>query len=247
MQGRASIVTIAYNNEKDIGKTLESVWKQTSSNIEYLIIDGASQDHTVEIAEEYRTRMEEKGITYRIFSEPDRGIYDAMNKGIQRASGEVIGILNSGDWYEKEAVQTALETFEKDRCDLMFGDIRLVKQNGKTMLKKARQRRYQTSRDWNHPTMFVKASLYKNNPFPCKGLHDDYGFYLKVRKAGANVVTVNKVLANFEMGGASNQKSIPAAWRRIQDRYYGCYRENGYSKWYIIECLLIEFVKMILG
>lgn len=244
---KISIITVAYNSETFIGRTIESVLAQTYPSLEYLIIDGDSRDKTVETAESFRAALEARGVEYRIVSEPDRGIYDAMNKGIRLATGDIIGILNSDDWYEPEAVQTAAETFINRGCDLMFADIRMHKADGTTFIKKARQRKYQTSRDWNHPTTFVRAGLYKEYPFRDLGIHDDYGFYLRMRGMGMKIVTVDKVLANFRMGGASNRKDLGAAKKRILDRYRYCYRINGYSRWYLIECVAIEAAKMILG
>ena len=114
-------------------------------------------------------------------------------------------------------------------------------------MKRARTRKFQTSRDWNHPTTFVKAECYKKYPFRQLGIHDDYGFFLQMRKQGRQIVTVDQVLANFHMGGASNHKDLKAAKKRIRDRYLYCYRINGYSRWYLIECVAIEAAKMILG
>ena len=252
---KVTIITIAYNSENCIGKTIESVLNQTwkdkeggkESSIEYLVIDGNSSDGTVEIAESYRNVLEAGGIAFRVLSEPDEGIYDAMNKGIRLASGDIIGILNSGDTFEPEAVETAVETFQQEKCDLMFANIRMYRTDGSSFVKKARQRKFQTSRDWNHPTTFVRAQLYKENPFRRLGIHDDYGFYLQMRKQGRKIVTVDKVLANFYMGGASNHKNLKAALKRISDRYQYCYRINGYSRWYIIECIVIEAAKLLLG
>lgn len=244
---KVSIITVAFNSEKTIRHTIESVLTQTYDNIEYRIIDGASRDHTVQIVESYRAQMEEKGISYHILSEPDGGIYDAMNKGIRNATGEIIGIINSDDWYEPDAVETAVETFRKTGCDLMYADIRMYKADGSTFIKKARTRRFQTSRDWNHPTTFVKAECYKKYPFRQLGIHDDYGFFLQMRKLGKKIVTVDKVLADFHMGGASNHKDLKAAKKRIMDRYRYCYRINGYSRWYLIECVAIEAAKFLLG
>ncbi|MBQ7919095.1 MAG: glycosyltransferase [Lachnospiraceae bacterium] len=244
---RVSVVTICYNSSEFIERTIESVLAQTNKDIEYLIIDGASKDNTVEIAESYRSRMEAAGIIYQIYSEPDKGIYDAMNKGIRKASGDVIGLLNSGDVYEDIAVETAVKTFAETGCELMFANIRMIKTDGSSFVKKARQRGFQTSRDWNHPTTFVKGDVYKANPFRMLGIHDDYGFYLQMRKQGRKIVTVDKVLASFYMGGASNNKSFKAAKKRIMDRYKYCYRMNGYSRLYMLECIAIEAAKMILG
>lgn len=113
-------------------------------------------------------------------------------------------------------------------------------------MKKARQRRfYQTSRDWNHPTMFVKGELYKQYPFRDLGIHDDYGFYLRMRKQKRRIAVVNRLMANFKMGGASNRKSLKEAKKRILDRYRFCYRINGYSRWYLAECVWIEAAKWL--
>ena len=244
---RVSVVTICYNSSEFIERTIESVLAQTNKDMEYLIIDGASKDNTVEIAESYRSRMEAAGITYQIYSEPDKGIYDAMNKGIRKATGDIIGLLNSGDVYEDDAVETVVKTFAETGCELMFANIRMIKTDGSSFVKKARQRGFQTSRDWNHPTTFVKGDVYKANPFRMLGIHDDYGFYLQMRKQGRKIVTVDKVLASFYMGGASNNKSFKAAKKRIMDRYKYCYRINGYSRLYMLECIAIEAAKMILG
>ena len=242
-----SIITETYNSEKTLRHTIESVLAQTYTKIEYWIIDGASSDHTVEIAEAYRPKLQAKGIRYHILSEPDNGIYDAMNKGIRHATGEIIGIINSDDRYEPEAVQTAVETFQHTACDLMYANIRMYKADGSSFVKKARTRKFQTSRDWNHPTTFVRAECYKKYPFRKLGIHDDYGFFLQMRKQGKKIVTVDRVLADFHMGGASNHKDLKAAKKRIRDRYLYCYRINGYSRWYLIECVAIEAAKFLLG
>ena len=95
--------------------------------------------------------------------------------------------------------------------------------------------------------MFVRAQLYKENPFLNKGIHDDYGFYLKMRKQNRKIALADRVLANFKMGGASNKKSLKAARKRIWDRYLYCYRINGYSRWYLAECVVIEAAKWVMG
>lgn len=221
--------------------------QENSDSLEYLIIDGASSDRTVAVAEGYGSAFAAAGVEYRIFSEPDGGIYDAMNKGIRLATGDVIGILNSDDWYEPDALETVLYTFRTKKCDLMFADIRMHRADGSSFVKKAKQGRFETSRHWNHPTTFVRAQLYKQYPFRNLGIHDDYGFYLKMRKMGISIITVDRVLANFRMGGASNHKDLRASIKRIRDRYLYCYRINGYSRWYLVECVAIEAAKLILG
>lgn len=244
---KVSIITVSYNSEKTIKKTIESVLAQTYSDIEYWLIDGKSSDGTITIAEQYRKQLEERGIEYHIISEPDEGIYDAMNKGIRFAGGDIIGILNSDDWYEPETVQIAADTFYREDCDLMYGNIRMHRADGSTFIKRARMRNFQTSRDWNHPTTFVKSKWYKKYPFRNLGIHDDYAFFLQMKKQNKKIVIVDRVLANFHMGGVSNHKDIRTAVRRIRDRYRYCYRMNGYSRWYLVECVAIEAAKFLLG
>lgn len=248
---KISVITVVYNGENTIGGTIESVLGQELSEgmeIEYLIIDGESGDGTVAKAEDYRERLEHRSIDCRIISEPDGGIYDAMNKGIRMATGDIIGLLNSGDKYEPDTLRTVAETFQKTGCELMFADIRIYRHDGSSFVKKARLRSFfQTSRDWNHPTTFAKADIYKENPFRNLGIHDDYGFFLQMKRQGRRIVTVDRVLAEFRMGGASSKKDFKAAKKRILDRYRYCYRINGYNRWYIVECVVIEVMKMILG
>ena len=244
---KISIITISYNSEAVIAKTIESVLNQDyKGKVEYLIIDGASSDRTVEIAESYRPQFEAKGRQYVITSEPDNGIYDAMNKGIRKASGDIVGILNSGDWYEPAALRIVASTYRKRPFDMFYADIRLVKPDGSVIIKRSGYDRIVTSRHWNHPTTFVTKKTYEElGAFRCMGIHDDFEFLLRVRKAGKKIVIRNIVLADFATGGASNQKNLKKSIERIRDRYQG-YRVNGYSRLYLIECVAIEAAKWIL-
>ncbi|MDR0963150.1 MAG: glycosyltransferase [Clostridium sp.] len=260
-----SIITVTYNSADTLAITIESILKQTylrviqpsdkikraaesskRPNVEWILIDGASQDATIAVANVYQDQLRKLGVTVRILSEKDSGIYNAMNKGVHLAMGSVIGFLNSGDWYEDNALELIDQTFQNSQCDLTFGDIRIHRQNGRTILKKAKLSWFQTSRNWNHPSTFVKATILKEHPFLEKGIHDDYGFYLYVRKSDYPITLTNAVIANFRMGGASNKKSLRDARKRIVDRYRYCYRINGYSRLYILECVLIEVMKSLL-
>ena len=178
-----SVITICFNSEAVIRKTIESVLAQSWPEVEYLIIDGASKDNTVAIAREYESAFAEKGYSYHIFSEPDKGIYDAMNKGIKKSTGEIIGLINSGDWYEPIAVQTAAEAYQKDAYELFYADINLIKADGSLMVKHSRYDRFPTSRHWNHPTMFVPRKTYDElGLYRCEGIHDDFEFFVQAKK-----------------------------------------------------------------
>ena len=241
-----SIITVCFNSEKTILRTMESVLYQTRPPYEYIIVDGLSTDGTVAKAESMRGAFEEKNIALRIISEKDEGIYDAMNKGIEKAQGDIIGIINSDDFYESEAVEVMEETFKDTGCDLAFADIRMIMTNGRSFIKRARVRKYLTSRDWNHPTQFVSRKVYEKYRYKCRDISDDMEFYFRVRKAGYRIVAVNKVLADFTMGGVSNRIPLKEVIPRIKRRYR-IYRENGYSRFYIFECVAFEVIKFILA
>ena len=102
-----SIITVTYNSSGTLRTAMESVLYQTYSPKEYIIVDGASKDDTVEIAESYRGIAKEKNINLIIISEPDKGIYDAMNKGIKMATSEIVGMINSDDYYGLKALELA--------------------------------------------------------------------------------------------------------------------------------------------
>ncbi|MFT3982493.1 MAG: glycosyltransferase family 2 protein [Lachnospiraceae bacterium] len=245
-QVQISIITVTRNSEETLKKTIESVLNQTLSPKEYLIIDGNSSDGTVALAECFHESFAEKGITYRIYSEPDAGIYDAMNKGIKLASGEIIGMINSNDWYEPEALQAVADVYRKKGFDLFFADLRMHLPNGGTFIKPARNRSYATSRDWNHPTTFITKRVYEKHPYKTETIHDDYDLILRLKREGVHIETLNRVLADFCMNGTSHERSFQKAWQRVIIKYR-IYRNNGYSPFYFLECLAVEAAKLIVG
>ncbi|MCR4655874.1 MAG: glycosyltransferase [Lachnospiraceae bacterium] len=243
---RISIVTVCYNSAGTISDTIESVLSQTLPPYEYIIIDGKSTDDTLEIASSYEPRFSQKGIRYVIVSEKDNGIYDAMNKGIALSSGDVTGIINSDDWYERDALETVADCFERTGFGLFYADVRMIMHDGRSFVKKARNRKYATSRDWNHPTTFIRTDIYRRFRYRNETLHDDYDLVLRLKKAGVHTETVNKVLANFRMNGASHERSLKRALNSCLVKYR-IYKENGYSSFYFFECFGVELAKLIIG
>ena len=114
------------------------------------------------------------------------------------------------------------------------------------MIKKSRLRKLAVSRDWNHPTTFITKKVYDTYQYKLESIHDDWDLVLRIRKSGLKIVVLNEVLANFRMGGASNEKDIKKCIARGKARYR-IYRNNGYSRWYWFECVAIEAVKWLLG
>lgn len=118
---KISIITATYNSEAHIADCVRSVNNQTYDDIEHIIIDGASKDNTLEIVNNIPNRV------VKIVSEPDKGIYDAMNKGIQAATGDVIGILNSDDFFTSDdVIETVVNAFNNNEIDALYGDVHFV-------------------------------------------------------------------------------------------------------------------------
>lgn len=240
-----SVITVAYNSEKTISETIQSVLNQTYRRIEYIIVDGLSTDQTVKIARSYKKKFAERGYDYLIISEKDQGIYDAMNKGICLSKGKIVGIINSDDWYELNAIEEMVNVYQREPFDVFYADIKIHK-SGKVIIKSAKCRNLLTTRDWNHPTTFITKAVYEEYQYENKTLYDDWDLILKLHRAGKKFSILNKTLANFRFGGISNKKSIKRASKRCLIRYQ-IYRKNGYSFAYIFECLLVEIIKWVIA
>ena len=205
---KISIITVAFNSVKTIQDTIESILLQDYKNIEYIVIDAGSSDGTVEIIKSFGDK-----ITYFI-SESDHGIYDGMNKGIKAASGDLIGILNSDDFYPNSFIlSNVAKTFVDSECDAVYGDLVYVRDYDKNKIVRYWQAgaysALKIKNGWMlpHPTFFVKKSIY--NRF---GLYNtelkraaDYEMILKLLyKQNISVKYIPMILVNMRMGGASN-------------------------------------------
>ena len=213
---------------------------------EYIIVDGSSTDGTLSVAESFRAAFDEKAIAYSVISEPDNGIYDAMNKGIRLAAGDIIGMINSDDWYEPCAVETVINAYRNEPFDLFYADLRMHMPGGGSFIKHSRNRRYATSRDWNHPTTFITKEMYDKYTYRNDTIHDDYDLILRIKKAGARTVVRNEVIADFTMNGTSHERSFKKSMERVKIKY-GIYRDNGYSRLYFFECFAVEMAKLLIG
>ena len=242
---KVTIITVAYNCEQTIATAIESVLNQTYQNIEYLVVDGLSKDNTVEIAKSYLQKFSEKGMEMKVISEPDQGMYDALNKGVLMASGELIGNINADDWYEPIAVEKMVELFKRENYDLAWADLRIIKPSG-NMIKKAHIGKLWTTAGFCHPTMFSKREVLLELPYACEQMDDDFEMVLRANKAGKKIITLNEVLANYRFGGMSTKKSIKDSLERVKMKY-ATYRKHGYSPMYWFYCVGIEAAKYILG
>ena len=205
---KISIITVCLNSEKTINKSIESIIKQDYPPYEYIIIDGKSSDDTLKIAERYRNNFKRIGVKYEIFSKKDSGIYDAMNIGISKCGGEVIGILNSDDWYENFTLSSVVDYLNKtSEVDIVHGDL-IFHENGITSHHKPRdteQSLFWKGMTLHHPTFFVRKHVYQKVIYDeSYKLISDYLFVLQTKRAGFKYGYINKSLVNMSSGGAGS-------------------------------------------
>ena len=215
---KISIITVCYNSAATIRNTFESVLNQTYLDIEYIIVDGKSKDDTVYIIKEFEPKFNNK---MRWISEPDNGIYDAMNKGIKMATGDIISILNSDDYYASKNILTMVnEEMSKEEIDSCYGNLLYIKNN-----KPYRYWRsgYKKSFKFGwmppHPSFFVRRNIYEKYGLfrlDC-GINADYELMLRYFEVH-NISTkwIDKTFVCMNTGGKSN-KNIKSRMDAIID------------------------------
>lgn len=220
-----SIITVCYNSEKYIGSAIESVLSQTYKDIEYIVVDGQSNDGTIEIVRSYEPQF---GGRMRWISEPDKGIYDAMNKGIAMATGDVVGILNSDDFYaDSQVLERVAQRFLQESIDAVYGDLLYVRADNVDKVQRYwKSGNYQRNAfRWGwmppHPTFFVKKNIYQkygcfNTNFTSAA---DYELMLRViHKEQIRLAYVPKILVKMRSGGESNQNMKSRVRGNNEDR-----------------------------
>ncbi len=237
---KISIITATYNSTYTLQETIDSVLSQYDCEIEYIVVDGQSKDGTVEIIKQNEPRFNDH---MRWISEPDQGIYDALNKGIRLATGDIIGFLHSDDAFASSSViKTIQDTFEKTNADIVYGDlVYLDNKNQEKILRYWRSQPFSLSllfRGWMpaHPTVFIKKEIYEK-----QGGYDDsflisadYDFMLRVFKnTSLHCVYLPQVITKMRMGGTSNRNIRNILIKSKED--YRALRKNGFSyAWWIL-------------
>jgi glycosyltransferase involved in cell wall biosynthesis len=214
---KISLITVTYNAESTISRCIESVIAQNYTNLEYIIIDGGSTDGTLQIINRYKDNIN------ILITEPDHGIYDAMNKGIRMASGNVTGTLNADDFFASDDILSSVAAaFASSDIDILYGDLDYINPD-ETIRRKWRTRAYQKGLyNWGwmppHPTFYCKSELFERYGYYSLdyGTAADYELMLRfIHRNNANAVHLDKVMIKMQCGGLSNKSPINRvkAWR----------------------------------
>ena len=206
---KISIITPTYNSERTIDGTINALLNQSFNDFEYIIIDGVSKDNTIIEIEKYISLFKAKGISVTIINEPDKGVYDAMNKGISLAKGDLIGITNSDDWYENNALELVWNRYSESNVDkdnsMVYG-IERVWKDDKIFNVQRRGASFISESVLPHSAFFVAKKVYERY-----GAFDlnvkilaDYDFICRCVSKGVKLVELDVVVSNFRLGGISS-------------------------------------------
>lgn len=219
---KLSVITIVYNNVNNIERTIQSVLKQTYPKIEYIVIDGQSTDGTLAVIEKYRNQIS------KMVSEPDKGIYDAMNKGLALATGEYVLFMNSGDEiYDAQTVEAVFST--NQGADIYYGETEMFDENWQSLGR--RRHEAPENFDWKdfkygmsicHQAIYIRKSI--TEPYDLRFKYSsDIDWIIKAAKKASNIVNVNRYVAKYLVGGMSKKKHRESLIERFKifTKYYG--------------------------
>lgn len=225
---KISIITVSFNSEATIETTFKSVANQKYKDIEYILVDGGSTDNTLNIAKKYND------VITKLISEPDKGLYDAMNKGIQMATGDVIGLINSDDLFcDPKALEKVIDVFTKNKnLDSVYADLFYVSQHDTNKIVRrwvtGKQRPFKYGWHPAHPTFYIKKSVYDQY-----GLFDlsyklaaDFEIMLRfLDKYKISTVYLAAPLVKMRLGGETNK-----SFKNIYNQNLEClraFKKNG--------------------
>jgi glycosyltransferase len=246
---KVSLITVSYNSANTIADTLRSVQHQTYKDIEYIVVDGNSSDGTVEIvkqflnAEQGRSEGASQEVVTKFLCERDKGIYDAMNKGLALATGDIIGVLNSDDFYcSNDVIEKVVRAFQLNNTDCLYGDLNYVDPlNTSKVIRKWRSGPFRKENFLNgwmppHPTFFVRKKCYEKF-----GMFDtqfksaaDYELMLRfLYKESCSAFYLPKVMIHMRAGGISNVSLKNRIRANREDRL--AWKINGLKpKWFTL-------------
>jgi len=225
-----TVITVVRNDKDRIARTIGNVLNQTYPNIEYIVIDGASTDGTKEVIERYSDRLD------HWLSEPDRGIYDAMNKGVDRATGKWISFMNAGDTFSDDHVLENISRELRPGADLIYGDHR-VRYAGFSRIQRAKS----ISQLWkgipfNHQSSLVRTELIRAYKFDLRyKLAADYDFVCHVFSSKKEFIKLEMIVADISSAGASDSDRVTTfrEYREIAKRHFNDERIDLYYRYLI--------------
>ena len=241
-----SIITVTYNAGKVLEDTIQSVISQTYRNVEYIIVDGSSKDNTLEIIGKYSKHIS------KMVSEPDKGLYDAMNKGIRMATGDYLCFLNAGDkFHEKETLQQITETLkDKDLPDVIYGETAIVDEGGNFL----HMRRLSTPERLNwksfkqgmlvcHQAFLAKRELALKYPYDMQyRFSADFDWCIRIMKEAKCLHNTRLTLIDYLNEGMTtrNHKASLKERFRIMAKHYGWVSTILHHCWFVIRLILIR-------
>lgn len=227
---KISIITSCFNREATIGQAIESVLAQNYPDIEYIVVDGASKDHSLEVINRYKDRIA------KIISEPDKGMYEGINKGIRAATGDVIGLLHSDDFlYAKDTISRMVRKFEETGADFVYGNGLFVDaQNTDKVVRNwmgGSYSKWKVRHGWLplHPTCYIRKACFEKY-----GLYDesykiaaDSDFLVRyLYEANLNVEYLNEYIVRMRMGGLSTDSKRR---KKMWEEDIRMYRSHGFN------------------
>ena len=246
-----SIVTVSFNSEKTIERTIKSILNQSHKNYEYIIIDGGSKDGTNEIIERYKPQFK-ANLTH--ISEPDKGIYDGMNKGIALANGTIVGLLNSDDYYFEDSLSKVYKAYhETDGKTIISGELIFKSETGEQLLRTSEERFLKKTRQYKngvrHPATFVPKEIYD-----AVGLFNlnykiaaDAELMYRIYEAKFKFKFVNEPFLVMADGGASNSKGLFKQLVHENWLFLKTYCPNFVLRYYYIAMAIIRLMVKEMG
>jgi glycosyltransferase involved in cell wall biosynthesis len=255
-----TVVTITYNAETVVGRTLESVLRQTYTDVEHLIIDGASTDGTLSLAEDYKRRSDESECGHKVIvkSEPDSGIYDAMNKGLTQVSGDYVVFMNAGDFFpaddtlENIAHQCGLNSMPTAELPaVLYGNTDIVDGEGRFLHHRRLQpppqltwRSFRQGMLVCHQAFYARADIAKNLQYDTRYRYSaDVDWCIRVmregERAGLSLYNINMVVANYTEEGETTRHHRKSLMERFQvmRRHYGLFTTMVMHAWFVLRAV----------
>ncbi len=246
-----TIITISYQAEKYIQRTIESILGQDYTNIEYIIVDGNSTDGTISIIKDFELKLKHKGILFRWISEPDKGLYDAMNKGISKASGSYIWFINAGDIIAGSDIAGKVHKSVINALpDFIYGETNIVDAEGRIM--GSRRLKAPEKLDWRsfrhgmlvcHQSMIVKRTIAP--AFDLKYRYSsDIDWTIRALKKSEGIYNTHMILSHFLDGGVSKKKMKASLKERFQimTEYYGFLPTAFRHLWFVIRAAWFKLI-----